>query len=59
MIWDFHPYYQNCFLQHKLVLDNVDNDMVDHDDNRKGELEVLKAVGWEVEESWLYRWTWW
>ena len=39
MIWDSHL-SQNCFPWHKWALDDVDNDMVDHDDSQKEELEV-------------------
>ena len=41
-----------CFPQHKSVLDDVNNGMVDHDDNQKGEFEVSKVVEQGVVENW-------
>ena len=37
MIWGFCLNHQSYFPQHKWALDNVDSDVVDHDDNRKRE----------------------
>ena len=48
MIWDSHLSHPNCFPQHKLALGDVNNDMVDHDDSQKRELEVLRVVEQEA-----------
>ena len=48
MIQGFCPIPQNCFLQHKWALDDVGSGVVNHDDNRKGELEAQRVEELEV-----------